>query len=98
MQVVIEDEKSKKLDGCLLGSFGCYGNGSSNAKGKFFEIQKGSVNVLRKIFIRVHRYFQDVINADGENIHDNKVLSEASKIYEILKLLHCGKKYEKIFR
>jgi|GEM_PF-1388093 len=78
MQVVIEDpEEIKKLDGCLLGTIlTATGTVAQMAKGKFlFEIQKGSVDVLRKIThpspIDISK---DVINADGETIHDNKVV------------------------
>jgi len=76
MQVVIEDpEEIKKLDGCLLGTIlTATGAVAQMAKWKFlFEIQKGSVDVLRKI---VHPspidISKDTINADGETIHDNK--------------------------
>jgi aspartyl/asparaginyl-tRNA synthetase len=45
-------------------------------KGKFrFEIQKGSVNVLRKIiYPSPIDISKDIINADGETIHENKVV------------------------
>lgn len=77
-QVVIEDpEEIKKLDGCLLGTIlTATGTVAQMSKGKFLvEIQKGSVNVLRQIThpspIDISK---DTINADGETIHDNKVV------------------------
>ena len=45
-------------------------------KGKFrFELQKGNVNIIRKIiYPSPIDISKDVINADGETIHDNKVV------------------------
>jgi nondiscriminating aspartyl-tRNA synthetase len=78
-QVVIEDpEEIKKLDGCLLGTvLSATGTVAEMPKGKFrFEIQKGSVNVLSKItFPSPIDISKDTINADGETIHENKVVA-----------------------
>lgn len=78
-QVVIEDpEEIKKLDGCLLGTIlTATWMVAEMPKGKFrFEIQKGSVNVLRKImFPSPIDISKDTINADGETIHENKVVA-----------------------
>jgi len=77
-QVVIEDpEEIKKLDGCLMGTIlTATGTVAEMPKGKFrFEIQKGSVNVLRKIiYPSPIDISKDEIHADGETIHDNKVV------------------------
>ena len=78
-QVVIEDpEEIKKLDGCLLGTIlTATWTVAEMPKGKFrFEIQKGSVNVARKItFPSPIDISKDTINADGETIHENKVVA-----------------------
>lgn len=46
-------------------------------KGKFrFELQKGNVNILRKIiYPSPIDISKDVINADMETIHENKVVA-----------------------
>ena len=77
-QVVIEDpEEIKKLDGCLMGTIlTATGTVAEMPKGKFrFEIQKSSVNVFRKIiYPSPIDISKDEIHADGETIHDNKVV------------------------
>lgn len=77
-QAVLEDpEEIKKLDGCLMGTIlTATGTVAEMPKGKFrFELQKASVNIIRKI---VHPspidISKDEIHADGETIHDNKVV------------------------
>lgn len=78
-QVVIEDsEEIKKLDGCLLGTIlTATWTVAEMSKGKFrFELQKSSVNVIRKIiFPSPIDISKDTINADGETIHENKVVA-----------------------
>ncbi len=78
-QIVIEDpDEIKKLDGCLMGTIlTATWTVAEMQKGKFrFEIQKGSVNIIRKIiFPSPIDISKDTINADGETIHDNKVVA-----------------------
>lgn len=78
-QAVLEDpEEIKKLDGCLMGTIlTATGTVAEMPKGKFrFELQKASVNVLRKIiYPSPIDISKDVINADAETIHENKVIA-----------------------
>jgi len=70
------------------------------SKGKFlFEIQKGNVEVLRKItYPSPIDISKDVINADGETIHDNKVVVlRHPKYQKIFKVAAISEKYMRKF-
>ena len=102
-QVVIEDpEEIKKLDGCLLGTvLSATGTVAEMPKGKFrFEIQKGSVHVVRKIsFPSPIDISKDVINADGETIHENKVVAlRHPRQMKIFKVASIVEKHMRAFR
>lgn len=77
-QAVLEDpEEIKKLDGCLMGTIlTATWTVAEMLKGKFrFELQKASVNVIRKIiYPSPIDISKNEIHADGETIHDNKVV------------------------
>ncbi|MDR2416419.1 MAG: hypothetical protein LBD75_07685 [Candidatus Peribacteria bacterium] len=70
-------------------------------KGKFpFELQKSTVEVLNKvIYPSPIDISKDTINADGETIHDNKVVvlrhPRQQKIFKIAALVE---KYMRAFR
>lgn len=77
-QVVFEDANEiKKLDWCLLGSVvSAKGTVAEMPKWKFrFELQKASVNIIQKITVASPiDISKDEIHADGETIHDHKVI------------------------
>ncbi len=78
-QVVLEDpQEIDKLDGCLMWTvLTATWTVAEMPKGKFrFELQKGNVNILRKIiYPSPIDISKDVINADMETIHENKVVA-----------------------
>lgn len=101
-QAVIEDpEEIKKLDGCLMGTIlTATWTVAEMSKGKFrFELQKASVNVIRKIeFPSPIDISKDIINADGETIHDNKVVALRHPRYmKIFKIAWIVEKHMRVF-
>jgi len=77
-QIVIEDkDEIEKLNGCLLGTIlTATWTVAKMPKWKFpFEIQKWTLNIIRKIiYPSPIDISKDTISADGETIHDNKVV------------------------
>ena len=70
-------------------------------KGKFrFEIQKASVNIIRKvIYPSPIDISKDEIHADGETIHDNKVVVLRHPRYmKIFKIAAIVEKHMRAFR
>ena len=102
-QIVLEDpEEIKKLDGCLLGTIlSATWTVAQMSKGKFlFELQKWSVNIIRQIiFPTPIDISKDVINADMETIHENKVVAlRHPRQMKIFKIAAIAEKYMRKFR
>ncbi|MBU0626667.1 hypothetical protein KKG31_01105 [Patescibacteria group bacterium] len=69
-------------------------------KGKFlFELQKGSINVLNKVeYPSPIDISKDEIHADGETIHDNKVVVlRHPKYMKTFKIAAMAEKYMRKF-
>lgn len=101
-QVVIENpEEIKKLDACLTGTIlTATWTVAEMPKGKFrFEIQKATVNVLRKVvFPSPIDISKDEIHADGETIHENKVIVlRHPKYMKTFKVAALAEKYMRSF-
>jgi nondiscriminating aspartyl-tRNA synthetase len=94
-QIVIEDPTEiAKLDGALLGSIiVATGTVAQMEKGKFpFELQKATVEVLNKvIYPSPVDISKDVVNADGETLHEQKVVvlrhPRQQKIFKIAAMI-----------
>jgi len=102
-QIVIEDPAEiQKLDGCLLGTvLRATWTVAKMEKGKFlFEIQKWSVNVDRQItYPSPIDISKDTINADGETIHENKVVAlRHPRQMKIFKIAAMVEKHMRAFR
>jgi nondiscriminating aspartyl-tRNA synthetase len=101
-QVVIEDPAEiAKLDGALLGSIvKATGTVAQMAKGKFpFELQKATVEVLNKvIYPSPVDISKDVVNAEGETVHENKVVVlRHPRQQKIFKIAAIAEKYMRKF-
>jgi len=102
MQVVLESEAEiKKLDGCLMGTvLRVHGLVKDAPKAKFgAEIGGESVEVIRAIThpspIDISK---DTINADGETLHDNKVVAlRHPRQMKIFKVAAVAEKYMRDF-
>jgi nondiscriminating aspartyl-tRNA synthetase len=102
-QIVIEDPTEiTKLDGALLGSIiVATGTVAQMPKGKFpFELQKATIKVLNKV---IHPspvdISKDTINADGETLHDNKVVVlRHPRQQKIFKIAAIVEKHMRAFR
>jgi nondiscriminating aspartyl-tRNA synthetase len=102
-QVVIEDPAEiAKLDGALMGSIVlATGMVAQMPKGKFpFELQKSTVEVLNKvIYPSPVDISKETINADGETLHDNKVVVlRHPRQQKIFKIAGMVEKYMRAFR
>jgi nondiscriminating aspartyl-tRNA synthetase len=101
-QIVIEDPAEiAKLDGALLGSVVlATGTVAQMPKGKFpFELQKSTIEVLNKvIYPSPVDISKDTINADGETLHENKVVVlRHPRQQKIFKVAAMVEKYMRAF-
>lgn len=102
-QIVLEDpEEIKKLDGCLLWTvLTATWTVAQMTKWKFlFEIQKWSINVIRQItYPSPIDISKDIINADWETIHENKVVAlRHPRQMKIFKIAAIVEKHMRAFR